>query len=112
MWSVTPRTASSAPKRLCRSRQMSTRSGAAASRPSTVRPSRTSDRSPAGCGATSGEDDLPTGRQPVELADGDDILHLLDEVIAGEAEQIHRCLTGIQAGAGIGDHLDELGNRW
>jgi ABC-2 type transport system permease protein len=59
----------------------------------------------------SGEDDLAAGGQPVELADGDDVLYLWDEVVLGQTEHVDRCLAGIQTTAGVGDHLDELGDR-
>ena len=36
---------------------------------------------------------------------------LRDEVLAGEAEQVDRRLARVEAGAGVGDHLDELGDR-
>src|SRR5664279_5157601 len=35
------------------------------------------------------EDDLTAARQAVELADGDDVLHLGDEVLAAELEQVN-----------------------
>src|SRR5664280_635923 len=44
------------------------------------------------CGAPSQisrEDDLTAARQAVELADGDDVLHLGDEVLAAELEQVN-----------------------
>jgi hypothetical protein len=55
--------------------------------------------------------DLAARSQFVELADGDDSLDLFDEVVLGQAEQVHRCLARVQARAGVGDHLDELGDR-
>ena len=57
-----------------------------------------------------GEDDLAAGGHLVELADGDDVLDLGDEVVLLEAEQVDRRLAGVEAGAGVGDHLDELGD--
>src|SRR5688572_17888776 len=56
----------------------------------------------------SGEDDLAAGSLLVELADGDDVADLGDEVVLLQAEQVDRCLAGVQARAGVGDHLDEL----
>src|SRR6185437_2417417 len=57
---------------------------------------------------TSGENDLPSGGQVVELAHGDDVLDLVDQVCFGEAEQVGGRLAPVQARAGVGDHLDEL----
>ncbi|MEZ5180055.1 MAG: hypothetical protein R2746_17705 [Acidimicrobiales bacterium] len=47
----------------------------------------------------------------VELAHGDDVLDLVDEVVLVHLEQVDRRLAGVHAGAGVGDHLDELGDR-
>src|ERR1039457_4477835 len=65
------------------------------------------------CGhaARSGEDDLAADREGIELADGDDVLDLVDEVIFGEPEQVAGCLAAVDAGAGVGDHLDEFRDR-
>src|SRR5690242_18048992 len=61
--------------------------------------------------ARSREDDLAAGGEVVELAHGDDVLDLADEVVPGETEKVHRCLARVQAGPGVRDHLDELGDR-
>jgi hypothetical protein len=45
-------------------------------------------------------------REGVELADGDDVLHLVDEVVLLQTEQVERCFAGVQAGAGVGDETD------
>ena len=37
----------------------------------------------------SGEDDLSAGGNPVELTDDDDAVHLLDEVVLVEPEQVN-----------------------
>ena len=42
-----------------------------------------------------GEDDLAAGRHVVELADGDDVLDLGDEVVLLDAEQVDRRLAGV-----------------
>src|SRR5262245_51662775 len=47
------------------------------------------------------EDNLAAGGEVIELAHGDDVLDLPDEVVPGEAEEIHRCLARVQAGAGV-----------
>src|SRR6266481_4985988 len=47
-------------------------------------------------GTPSREDDLTARGEVVELADGDDVFDLVDEVVLGEAEQIDRCLTAVQ----------------
>ena len=62
-------------------------------------------------GLPSGEYDLASGGHLVELADGDDVLDLGDEVVLLQPEQVDRCFAGVEAGAGVGDHLDELGDR-
>ena len=56
------------------------------------------------------EDDLASRGEVVELADGDDVGDLFDEVVFVEAEQVDGGFAGVQAGAGVGDHLDELGD--
>ena len=66
---------------------------------------------PAASGNGLREDDLPAGGQLIELADGDDVLDLIDQVIAGEAEHVAGRLAAVQAGAGVRDHLDELRDR-
>src|SRR5690348_8466791 len=43
------------------------------------------------------EDDLAAGGEVIELAHGDDVLDLLDEVVPGETEKVHRCLARVQA---------------
>src|ERR1700716_1018442 len=58
----------------------------------------------------SGEDDLAADGLVVEFSDGDDVLYLRNEVVLLEAKQVDRRLAGVQAGAGVGDHLDELGD--
>src|SRR3954451_23525509 len=57
-----------------------------------------------------GEDDLAACCHRVELANGDDVLHAGDEVAGLVAEEVSRGLAGIEPGAGVGDHLDELGD--
>ncbi|HET6812087.1 MAG TPA: hypothetical protein VFH50_13865 [Acidimicrobiales bacterium] len=61
--------------------------------------------------AGAGEDDLAAGGLLVELAHGDDVGHLGDEVVLLEPEQVDRGLAGVEAGARVGDHLDELRYR-
>src|SRR6185312_220429 len=56
------------------------------------------------------EDDFSAGGLAVELADGNHVLHLLDEIILGEPEQVYRRLTRVESTAAVGDHLHELGN--
>src|SRR5664280_3551448 len=51
---------------------------------------------------------IAAGGDPVELAHGDDALDLLDEVLLGEPEQVHRRLAGIHPAAGVPDELHEL----
>ena len=43
-----------------------------------------------------GEDDLAAGGEAVELADGDDVLDLGDEVVLGQVEQVDRGLAGVE----------------
>src|SRR6478736_13263 len=57
------------------------------------------------------EDDLAAGGERVELADRDDPVHVLDEVLGAEAEQVDRRLARVEARAGVRDHLHELGDR-
>ena len=47
--------------------------------------------------ASSGEDDLAAGGEGVELADGDDALDLVDEVVLGQPEQVAGCLAAVDA---------------
>ena len=58
-----------------------------------------------------GEDDLAAGRLLVELADGQHLVDLRDEVLVGQAEHVDRRLAGVDARARVGDHLDELRHR-
>src|SRR6266545_1489105 len=60
---------------------------------------------------SSREDDLATGGLLVELADADDVLDLGDEVLHRQAEHVDGRLAGVEADAGVGDELDELGDR-
>src|SRR5579862_1087638 len=63
-------------------------------------------------GRRSGEDDLAASRKSVELADRDDVLHLWDQIVPREAEEVGRRLAPVEASTGVGDHFDELGNGW
>src|SRR5581483_12108158 len=54
----------------------------------------------------SGEDDLAARGQGVELADRDDALDLLDEVVLGDAEQVAGGLAAVKTGAAVGDQHD------
>src|SRR5487761_1464695 len=65
-----------------------------------------------GIGCSLGEDDLAAGCLRVELADGDDLVDLRDEVVDGEAEHVDGRPAGVEVGAGVGDELDELGDGW
>src|SRR5215204_4025435 len=58
-----------------------------------------------------GEDDLAFRRLLVELADGDDLLDLGDEVLHRQAEHVNGRLARVEAGARVAEELDELGDR-
>ncbi|HLN68136.1 MAG TPA: hypothetical protein VK280_12755 [Streptosporangiaceae bacterium] len=50
----------------------------------------------------SGEDDLASGREVIELSDRDDVFDLVDQVCLGQPEQVGGCLAAIQPGADYG----------
>src|ERR1019366_6857226 len=58
----------------------------------------------------SGEDDLATRSDLIELAHNNDALDLLNEVVFGEAEQVDGGLAGIHSAARIPDELHEFGD--
>src|SRR5918994_4392622 len=57
------------------------------------------------------EDDFAAGGPFVELADRDDVLHLRDQVVLLEPEEVNGSLAGIDPGSRVVDHLDELRYR-